>query len=120
LLRFEKNRNDCSVEKAAINILVSIQSIKFDAGRKKKDGTDIMQHAFTSKAFLIARELHANNIWLDFPLKYCFVPDIKMVQTLARKKFKSQWLHYFLVSEFLYNELYSDARPDCYDWPLLG
>lgn len=114
-----KKLNNDSIERAAINILIDIQTVKFDSGRKRKDESSVMQHAFTSKAFLIARELHANNIWPDFPLKYCFVPDIKMVQTLARKKFKSEWLHYFLVSEFLYNELYSEEKPNCYDWPLL-
>ena len=30
---------------------------------------------FTVKMFWVSRELHANGIWPDFPVKYCCVPD---------------------------------------------
>lgn len=38
---------------------------------------------FTVKSFWVARELHANGIWPDFPVNYCCVPDRYVKGVLA-------------------------------------
>ncbi|MEM2905263.1 MAG: hypothetical protein QW057_08065 [Candidatus Bathyarchaeia archaeon] len=45
--------------------------------------TDEEVPLFTVKVFWVARELHANGIWSDFPVKYCCIPDGYVKDTLA-------------------------------------
>lgn len=60
---------------------------------------------FTVKTFWIPRELHANGIWPDFPVKYCCVPDSR-VRAVLRNLFG---LRQFRV---LFNIEYNDSSFD--------
>ena len=106
---------------AAIAIIKQMHGLKFDAGRKKKKKTNetVVAHGLTSKAFWVARELHVHGIWENFPEKYCYVPDVGVVGELIKNRFQSPFLHLFLLSEFLHNELSEDGQQITYDWPLM-
>lgn len=60
---------------------------------------------FTVKTFWITRELHANGIWPDFPVKYCCVPDGYVKEVLVELYGTEKYRELFGVS-------YSDPRFD--------
>jgi hypothetical protein len=71
LLEWWNNKKaDCheNLDRAAESLLREIHNWTYTT----RDGE---RSLFTVKAFWIPRELHANNIWRDFPMEYCCVPD---------------------------------------------
>ena len=82
----KKKQFNNNLERAAEGMLKEIHSWTYPWPEGKKSPL------FTVKTFWIPRELHANGIWPDFPVKYCCVPDSRVKDALkdiyGRKKFK--------------------------------
>jgi len=58
---YEKKQTK-TVTLAALEVIKKLQNIKFDSGRKNKNGKIIYQYLLTSKAFMITRELHIHKV----------------------------------------------------------
>jgi hypothetical protein len=73
---------------------------------------------FTSKAFWMARELHALGVWSDFPLAYTCVPDSRAWHRLDEVLETKGHLNMFLVSELMARYLNDpDDKYHAYDLP---
>lgn len=85
----KKKQFNEDLEKAAESMLQEIHSWTYPWHPRVEGKKSPL---FTVKTFWIPRELHANGIWLDFPVKYCCVPDSRVKDALkdiyGHKKFK--------------------------------
>jgi hypothetical protein len=64
----KKEEHGGDLEKSGLAISEEINGWKYNLRGKDK-------LLFTVKTFWVTRELHANGIWPDFPVKYCCIPD---------------------------------------------
>lgn len=87
-----------NIEESARSVLREINGWIYN-WRNRKD------HLFTVKTFWVTRELHANRVWADFPVKYCCVPDGYVKDVLAE-------LHGLEKYKQLFKIRYSDPRFD--------
>ena len=86
--------------------------------RPKKGTRGAAVKIFTSKAFWIARELHANRIWTDFPKEYTCVPDGVAWNRLDEVLETGGHLGLFLLSEQM-AEAFNQRKVDgCYPYDL--
>lgn len=74
----KKDSCDGDVGMAAEGMLREIQGWSYKTGQGKN------RALFTVKVFWIARELHSNDIWSDFPVEYCCVPDRYVKNALCK------------------------------------